>query len=82
MNGTSDCLNYQLVHLIHVHALQQARRLEVIHEVFYAIAKLCIYFKVCVTVLQTPFICIAFTLNMLLFRFFLFDHQPIFSLLR
>ncbi len=51
VKGTSDCLNYQLVHLMHVHALQQARRLEVIHDVFYAIAKLCIYVKVCVTAL-------------------------------
>ena len=76
VKGTSDCLKYQLVHLMHAHALQQARR-----EVFYAIAKLCIYVKVCVTALQTPFICMAFTLNMLLFRSFLFD-QPIFSLLR
>ncbi len=81
VKGTSDCLKYQLVHLMHVHALQQARRLEVIHEVFYVIAKLCIYVKVCVTALQTPFICMAFTLNMLLFRSFLFD-QPLFSLLR
>ena len=49
---------------MHVHALQQAK---VIH-VFYAIAKLCIYFKGCVTALQTPFICMAFTLKcMLLF---------------
>ena len=62
VNGTSDCV---IVHLMHLHALQQARRLEVIHKVFYAIAKLCIYFKVCVTALQTPFICMAFTLNML-----------------
>ena len=32
VKGTSDCLKYQLVHLMHVHALQQARRLEVIHS--------------------------------------------------
>ena len=68
VKGTSDCLKYQLVH---VHALQQTRRLEVIHDVFYDIAKLCIYVKVCVTALQTLFICMAFTLNMLLFRLFL-----------
>ncbi len=67
---------------MHVHALQQAR-LEIIHDVFYAIAitKFCVYVKVCVTALQTPFICMAFTLNMLLFRSFLIV-QPIFSLLR
>ena len=78
VNGTSDCLKYQLVHLMHVHALQQTRRLEMIHDVFYA--KLCIYVKVCVTALQTLFICMAFTLNMLLFRSFLII-QPILSLL-
>ncbi len=65
MKGTSDYLKYQLVHLMHVHALQQTRRLEIIHDVFYAIAKLCMYVKVCVTALQTLFICMAF---MLLFR--------------
>ena len=81
VKGTSDYLKYQLVHLMHVHALQQTRRLEIIHDVFYAIAKLCMYVKVCVTALQTLFICMAFTLNMLLFRSFLIV-QPIFSLLR
>ncbi len=39
------------------------------------------WLKVCVTALQTPFICMAFTLNMLLFRSFLIV-QPIFSWLR
>ncbi len=38
---------------MHVHALQQTRKLEIIHDVFYAIAKLCIYVEVCVTALQT-----------------------------
>ncbi len=41
VKGTSDCSKYQLVQLINVHALQQTRRLEVIHDVCYTIAKLC-----------------------------------------
>ena len=60
---------------------QQTRRLEVIHDVFYALVKLCINVELRVAGLPTPFICMAFTLNMLLFRSLLIV-QPIFSLLR
>ncbi len=81
VKGTSDCSKYQLVQLINVHALQQTRRLEVIHDVWCALVKLCINVKLCVAGLQTPFICMAFTLNMWLFRSLLIV-QPIFSLLR
>ena len=59
VKGTSDCSKYQLVQLINVHALQQTRRLEVIHDVCYVIAKLCINVKLCVAGSQTSFICIT-----------------------
>ena len=62
VKATSDCSKYQLVQLVNVHALQQTRRLEVIHDVCYAIAKWCINVKLCVAGLQTSFICITFIL--------------------